>query len=584
MIKKLLAVSIIFAGLVSPHSAHAQNVNDFTIDSFNINYTLGRDSQNRSTLRTVETIQATFPDKDQNHGLERALPNTYDGHSTSLGIVSITDQSGRSLEYSTNESNGNEVVRIGNKDRYVRGQQTYVITYDQRDVTRFFKDTGRDEFYWDTNGTDWAVPISRLEVALNVDDTIRDRLSNNTACYQGQSGSSAPCRIERTDSGYRLSASNLAPGENVTLAVGFQPQTFAAYQRTAGEWFGFVWIISLIVTSIVSALLLIWLSVRYYRLQGRTKERTTIVPEYTPPKDTSVSASAAIYQAPKAVFAAQLIDLAIRGYLKLYEVRPPSFWRKAEYEIEIVQDITNLKAEEQELLNDIFATTTVGSRLALKDLKRSTAVYKKLSDNPAKLLKDIRGSYDLRAKQPDYSHWFKRLGFISLAAAVLTLSPGLAIVSLSAFISSYSLWPLTDKGLALWHYLEGLKLYIKTAEADRIKMLQSPEGAQKVGETVNPDNPVQIVKLYERVLPYVIIFGLEKDWNKQLGQYYEASNGSPEWYDSRDDVFTAAVFASSINSFSSAATYSNPASSSSGGSGGGGSSGGGGGGGGGGGW
>ena len=115
-------------------------------------------------------------------------------------------------------------------------------------------------------------------------------------------------------------------------------------------------------------------------------------------------------------------------------------------------------------------------------------------------------------------------------------------------------------------------------------MLQSPEGAEKLDVTVSSEDPKQLVKLYERVLPYAVLFGLEKQWSQQLGAYYEQGSVQPDWYYG-NTAFNAAVFSSALNSFSvTSSSYSSASSSSSGGSNGGGFSGGGGGGGGGGGW
>ena len=113
-------------------------------------------------------------------------------------------------------------------------------------------------------------------------------------------------------------------------------------------------------------------------------------------------------------------------------------------------------------------------------------------------------------------------------------------------------------------------------------MLQSPEGAAKVG-VVDGTDEKKLVTLYERVLPYAILFGQEKEWSKQLGRYYEQSGSAPDWY-SGTGAFNAALFASNMSNFSSSAASVSGFSSSSGGSSGGGFSGGGGGGGGGGGW
>jgi uncharacterized membrane protein len=128
-------------------------------------------------------------------------------------------------------------------------------------------------------------------------------------------------------------------------------------------------------------------------------------------------------------------------------------------------------------------------------------------------------------------------------------------------------------------------MYIKTAETDRLRMLQSPNGAEKLGAPIDTNDARQLIKLYERVLPYAISFGQEKEWNNRLGHYYETLNESPIWYAGHNNAaFNAVALSSAMSSFNTAASYSDPSSSSSGGSSGGGSSGGGGGGGGGGGW
>jgi uncharacterized membrane protein YgcG len=196
---------------------------------------------------------------------------------------------------------------------------------------------------------------------------------------------------------------------------------------------------------------------------------------------------------------------------------------------------------------------------------------------------DTRGVYKLYEKAVPEAKAFQRTAIILVIVSVITLSPLLAVAAIVGFVYAYTLWPLTEKGAALRDYLEGLKLYIGVAEAERIRLLQSPDGAEKVG-SVDSDNPKQLVKLYERVLPYAALFGYEKEWLRQLGAYYDAGAGQPDWY-AGNGAFNAVVFASALNTFSDqSASYGTSSSSSSGGSDGGGFSGGGGGGGGGGGW
>lgn len=574
---------VILAGL--GQTVSAADTNNFTINSFQIDYYLNRDSDGRSTLKTIEKIEAEFPNFDQNHGIERAVPKSYDGHSTGLEVASVTDGQGKSVNYTTYQSNDNEVIRIGESDQYVQGIQKYEITYNQRDVTRYAADVQSDEFYWDTNGNQWAVPIKRLNAALHFEGDVATKLNGNQKCYFGVVGANEPCSIAVSSDGFTVEASNLNPYENVTMAIGFKAKTFSAYQATLFDKLFVGWMILQGVMTFVGFILTMVFTYRYIRESNRRSELGTIIPEYLPPKDVSVTASSTIYNEQATVFSAQLIDFAVRHYVKIYQTRDKSFFKPAQYELEIIKDISDLRDEEQEIIRDIFPATTVGTRLAMKDMKKNaTKMYINFSDNQKKLDASIRGAYGLRTKGDNQRAWFKRVAAIALVLSIVTLSPMLLIASIIGFVCAFMLWPLTDKGLALFRYLEGLKMYIKTAEVERLRMLQSPEGAAKLGLPIDANDTRQLVKLYERVLPYAILFGQEKEWNKRLGQYYESLNTSPDWYAGNSAVFNAVIFSSAINNFNSATTYSNPTSSTSGGSGGGGFSGGGGGGGGGGGW
>lgn len=559
-------------------------VNDFEITNYDMKLELGRDNEQRSTLRTQETITADFTHKNQNRGIERAIPKKYNGHSTSLKIEAVTDAEGKALEYTTYDSNGNEVVRIGNKDTYVQGLKTYKLVYSQRDVTRYYENTGKDEFYWNLNGTEWRVPTREFSAQVRLAPEVQAAYTQ-AACYLGQYGASAACELAQENGVFNVKAQNLAAGENVTVALGFAPETFIGYQPSLFERLVPWWLGSMVVTGVGSVIAMIWAAARAASRKNRKADVGTIVPEYLPPKDASVTASAEVLELPRAVLAAQLIDFAVRHHIKIIETKEKSFWKNAEYTLEIVKDISGLRAEEQELLRDLFdGKTGVGERLEMKKLQSSTALYTRMQDNPKKLQNLVRGEYALRTKDAAQTKWFMRLASVLAVVGVVTLAPFTLLMASVIWLVGYTLWPLTDKGLALRRYLDGLKLYIGVAEKERLKMLQSPEGAEKVGDGA-VDTPGKVVKLYEKVLPYAILFGQEKEWGKQLGAQYEAAGANPDWYSGTNaSVFNAAVLSSAISNFSTTSSYTSASSSSTGGSSGGGFSGGGGGGGGGGGW
>jgi uncharacterized membrane protein YgcG len=154
---------------------------------------------------------------------------------------------------------------------------------------------------------------------------------------------------------------------------------------------------------------------------------------------------------------------------------------------------------------------------------------------------------------------------------VVTLMGGF-VLGVAGFIVSANK-PLTDIGAEARDHIAGLDLYIRVAEADRLRVLQSPEGALR--KPVDTTDSRAVLHLYELVLPWAILLGREKEWSRVLEIAYD--NESPDWY-LGTVPFTAATFGSSLSSFASSASASSSGGSSGGGSAGGGGGGGGGGG------
>jgi uncharacterized membrane protein YgcG len=134
----------------------------------------------------------------------------------------------------------------------------------------------------------------------------------------------------------------------------------------------------------------------------------------------------------------------------------------------------------------------------------------------------------------------------------------------------------TQGGRRLMDLLEGFRMYLGTAERDRLNILYAPR---------------RTPELFEKYLPYAIALDVENEWAAQFSDVLaEAGRAgeahSPSWYNGTSwSTLGAGGFASSIGgSLSGAIASSSTAPGSSSGGGGGGSSGGGGGGGGGGGW
>lgn len=594
--KKLWVLYVLgFAAfLLTPVPASAQNANNFTVTSFDADYALTRDQDKRSHLGITETIVAEFPTSNQNHGIERALPKKYNGHTLGLKVLSVKDQSGHNWKYETSTQNDNEVLRIGDADKYVHGQQTYVISYSYNDAIRVLAD--HDELRWNTNGVQWQQPFLSLNARVHMDEALAQAATSKSCVYGGLAAQN-PCSITEQNGVTTFSVPRaLQAGENLTYQIDFASGTFADYKDPAivasVKKARYVIATLLAVGFVTVVLLSRRMSIKFGRPIG---DKGLIVPEYLPPKQVSVSESAAILsKSVGPATTAQIIDLAVRHYIKIYELPAEGiFNKKTPYRLEVTKPIDDLLQGEKTFMAALFGIPKIGTTVEIK--ASDTTLAQKLQAQFS-ITKDqvYSSNYYVQTnnKKPYYLAFlaillvwvclfFASIALVDYAQAYAVVGCIIAGIggayALLCIARLATLKQLSTEGTALRNYLYGLRDYMEIAEAERLKVLQSPQGAEK--KPVNTDDPALLVKLYERVLPYAVVMGIEKDWAKQMALYYTEAT-SPNWY-SGTSTFQAAAFATAISSFSgSMNTYSSPSSSSGSSSSGSGSGGGGGGGGG----
>ena len=577
-------------------SGVAAGVDDFSFSSYGADFYLDTDADGRSTLTTVETFVAQFPDSDQNRGIRRAIPLAYDGHPTDVDVESVVDENGdpRSFEAEKNDDGDFLVVTVRSDD-FVHGAQTYTFTYTQHNVTRHDEASDVDEFYWDSVGFDSLQSFGSATARLHVPERLAGALTGKASCYAGPYGSTATCPIvsEEADGETVFTAGGVPLGahENVTVAVGFEAATFVPRDDSyLGAWQGWAQLLAALIAVAGAVLSVVWRTTGLRDARGRP----TIVAEYTPPA-ADVFTSAAILKRTSRAAASGFVALAVRGNLQIVEKPSDSMWsKKPEYWLHAVHS-DGLSPQELEFYRLIFDGTPDNRR----ELKKNDT---DLATDVQKFIKTVRA----RAVKDGY--FTKGTAGRSLLLAVTVFVSGIATIIFGAFLGADSRggalpfipvalgvlcialsWiilfrtPLTTAGAELRDYLKGVQLYLTVAEEERFRMLQSPKGALKT-QASTPDGG-QIVKIYEKLLPFAVLWGVEDEWAKVLGTYYEQTQTQPHWYGGATG-FNAAYFAASVGSFAAttAASYSgstaSTSSSSSGGSGGGGFSGGGGGGGG----
>jgi uncharacterized membrane protein YgcG len=478
-------------------------------------------------------------------------------------------------------------------DDFVHGDQTYVFTYTQQNVTRYFPDTDDDELYWDTVGTGWAQDFGSVTVRFHVPTALAGSLTGSNACYQGYEGENTACQVtEGAEDGgtvFAASVDNVLAYQNVTVALGFQPHTFAArddsyFASPAG---------GLQLVSLLGALVALVLAIILRTTSlADGKGRPTIIAEYTPPKGMDVVTAAVILKRTTRAAAAEFVDLAVKRRIRIVETEKQGFFsRGTTYLLELV-DSGGLSGPALKFATALFGYELVpgtGYLMSGKDIQLSQQVR-------AIIQSEVSGAPAAGLRKKPRPGPSLLVTLIAILGGVGTFVFGFALIGdsrggvlpflllIPAAVAALVVFrlvfraPLSDKGAELRDHLKGLELYIRLAEADRLQMLQSPTGAER--EAVSATDPRQVLDIYEKLLPYAVLFSLERQWAVELGKYY--TDQSPDWY-SGSGAFNAAIFASSIGSLSASASTSysgSSSSSSSGGSGGGGSSGGGGGGGG----
>ncbi|WP_162942845.1 DUF2207 domain-containing protein [Cryobacterium soli] len=599
----------------SARAAVPADTSDFSFALYAGEYYLDRDAAGHSTLRTVETFVAEFPDFDQNRGIIRAIPNDYDGVPLNTTVESVTDAEGAPVYFESTDTGGFTELALGT-DEFVRGTQTYVISYTQQNVVRAFADTNDDELYWDTNGTGFDQSFGSVAARVHVAPAIAGFLTGNNACYTGAQGESDACTILQEDdpdapataagdpaaaepaptdpavtdpSGalpagqmFTAEATDLGPGENLTVAIGFTAGTFvqvpADYQSGSGYQPGFSAPIdaSGIPFGLLGLALLggVFVLARVFVYPREPRGRGTIIAQYSVPAGYNLLEAADLIGRTRAAVAAEIVSLAVRGKVRILDY--PVSASGGDFTLQLLRT-DGVDDQELTLLATFFPGLAEGAVCALgvtndplaRGLAAATADARRRNTargwrtrptmSPArKRLVIGLGAFALLSLgalgilQPPAGWWFSVL-ILAVAAAIVAVVAAQRPVQLSA------------AGVEQRDYLTGMKVYLDLAEADRFRMLQSPDGALRVtvprvvpASAPNAANgsaaagsadgvdTVELVKLYEKLLPYAVLWGVEREWAAELAVYYEQDAAAPGWFVSHNS-FNAIYLASALN-------------------------------------
>ncbi|HJP67134.1 MAG TPA: DUF2207 domain-containing protein [Actinomycetota bacterium] len=572
--------------------------------------------ESSGALVVTERIEYDF-DGTFRHGIFRDIPLrvTYDDRNDRVypvDVLSVRGSPGTPVQYEVEHTNITR-IKIGDPDRTISGVHVYTIVYRVRGTLNGFSD--HDELYWNAVGTYWDVPIDQVRVSASIPGPI-----TQVACFAGPLGSSLPCdRARSRGQAAAFVQAGLGPQEGVTVVVGFPRGLVPAPAPILKERWAFQRAFSatpvrLGLTGLVLLVLggaigrLVWVRGRDRRAVGSAVdaafpekgtpeqavplfEGTGVAVEYAPPEGVRPGqVGTLIDESANALdVTATVVDLAVRGYLRIEEIRKRWIFGKADWRLVQLKDPDDgLLTYEQLLLGGLFEDPeddppppTPGRPSGLASVKLSSlrkAFVARLNKVEEALYADAMKRKWFSARPDKVRQSWQVRGWILFAVGdglvwLLAAFTHWALVAVPVPLAGlFLVWGAkwmprrTPKGTGMTRRILGFRTYMATAETEEAKFAER-------------------ANLFYQYLPYAVVFGLTEKWAEAFAGLEEEVTESSWYVGSRG--FNIGSFSSALDGFSTATAgiiASTPGSSGGSGFGGGGSSGGGGGGGGGGSW
>ncbi|MFK8012178.1 MAG: DUF2207 domain-containing protein [Marinicellaceae bacterium] len=589
------------------------------------------DVMENGDILVKETIEVIVENNKIRHGIFRSTPTVYYGifftHKNSDIIIISTQLNGDEVSHHKENLINGIRVYLGSKDYYVRkGRNTYVIEYIAKGQIKDLEQN--NGLYWNVTGNDWDFAIDKARTDIYMPNLVNYDIISEDAWTGNQGSTAKNYQFSKFQDHIRFeTTSPLSSKQGLTVqatwAKGFiTNKPLAAWVFIKNNFF---WLLS------VTMLLLYPLYFyKTWKKVGIDPPKGAVFPQFKPPNNISPAAMQYVsnnYYDTKS-FSVAIMNLAVKKYISIEQKS------KKEYKLTQLNKKGNadLSRGEARIYDYIFRQKksitldkTYNSTIKTADgLLKSRIV----NEHKAACFKDnlkqwiVGVGISLVMVLINWAHFFNfsshalpflisSFGVILFSATSLVmfkkpyqkLIAGIIaiIIVLMVFISQsekvYSAYVAlvlimvavnavfyhlikapTVFGRKLMDDIEGFKMYLQTAEQDRLEIMHPPE--------MTPE-------LFEKYLPYALALGVENKWSQQFNntmkiQGKDSTSYQPSWYIGNNYSHTnfattaTALGAGLASSVVSASTP--PSSNSSGGFSGGGFSGGGGGGGGGGGW
>lgn len=532
------------------------------------------------SMTVTENIRVTAEGNRIRRGIYRDFPTTYrdrlgNRYKVAFDVLTVT-RNGRNEPFFTRDLSNGVRLYIGDNDRMLEhGEHTYTIRYRTTRQLGFFDD--HDELYWNAIGPDWLFTIDKATVRVSLPGDIRPGQLNLTFYTgpQGSHGKAAEARVGRSSAWFETTAP-LPPGHGFTIVVEW-PKGIVTEPTLADNLGYIIKDNDAILAALVALTLLFFYYYWSWSAVGRDLPAGTVIPRYEAPDGLSAAACRYVMRMgfDNRGLTAAIISLAVKRRIRI-DQEDKDYELHRQTQESIGRHADRLSPGEKSLLERLFP----GSKTRLElDSKAHTT----LQPAQSALLKALKKEYRGKMFKTNGVYLVPALliGIVGLLV-IIALEPPLYVLigyALTTFvllgIFLYLFKAPTPPGRKIMDEIEGLKMYLETAESDRLNRMKSP--------ALTPE-------VFEMFLPYAYALDVANEWSAAFKNTLESSLSPdqayrPHWYyggDAGNISFLDSMGSSMGNSLSSSiASAASPPGSS---GGGGGSSGGGGGGGGGGGW
>jgi len=519
--KKYLLLAVLLLCSLFAYPTYAQEYEH--ISEFNSSITINQDA----TIDIVEEIHYHFD--TLSHGIYWEYPIEYSvsgfkrATSFDLNEMYYYPEDNPDLKKSVYEktvSSGWVELKIGEADTTIKGDYIYVVDYTLKDAgVSYFKD--HDEVYLNVIGPGWQVPILQATATIN---TFTD--STDKVCYTGEDSlASQNCEFTQMEDGYILEAtSTLYAYEGLTMALKFPKGSIE--NRTTWIWIG-------IVISNLGILLPIPVILFFISLLKKkwSNKEITVIPHYKAPEDMDPLIAGYIYQSKQDFkhISAAIIWMAVKGYVSIEKDGNKTFINKK------VDSIESVSSHIESLFNSLFGQkdkVNIGN-IPTSFTTKIQSIFSSTRSNSSQYINkkrlNTKGILMVLGTLTAFFGFFFLSPILSAYAAVGT-SIGIGLSGIAMAIIAFKIDIRSDEGNKMRYELEGLKMYIDTAEKHRIEFHNDPDKFRGVFETL---------------LPFAIIFGLEKKWAKEFEDLYKDTQ--PDWYRGDISAFDVYMINRSLN-------------------------------------